>query len=189
MPTNSDTNPWAPDTNALPGKPPIQGVQTGERGTSAFQGNTAYDQNGQYIPGGTAPGPGLGISYYQNEFPDTIPGNSGTQAKRESAGSHSPDAVTNVATASSLTPVHATSVDLTATLTATGDYPITGTIVYKDGGTTLHTSTISDTTSPSVTTWTDSAGFTTGAHSITTVYSGDANYAAVTSAAITITAS
>lgn len=189
--SNSDVQPWTPDPATAPGKPPIAGVQTGERGTSAFPGNTAYDQNGQYIDGGTAPGPARGLTYYQNEAPEAITSGAGSTYQRESAGSHVLDAaMTNVAGASNLAPAANASVDLTCTLTATaGDYPITGTVTFKDGATTLHTSTITDTTSPSLTTWTDSAGFAAGAHSITAVYSGDSNWAGSTSAAVTVTAS
>lgn len=190
MPTNNNVQPWAPDTDALPGKPPIAGVQTGERGTSTFPGNTSYDANGQYIPGGTAPGPALGLSYYQNEAPEAIVSGFGSTAVRESAGSHSLDTVTNVVGASTLTPSANASIDFTATVTAVGaTYPITGTIAFKDGATTLHTSTITDTSSPSLTTWTDASGLAAGAHTITAVYSGDSNYATLTSAPITVTAS
>lgn len=188
---NADVQPTTPDPVTAPGTPPVDGVG-GERGTSAFPGNAAYDQNGQYIVGGGGPGPDLGLNYYANQNPQVIDSAWSTTAVRESSGSHVTDALTsNVVTADTLSPVHATSGTLTCTLTAGthGDYPITGTVAFKDGATVLHTSTIVDTVTPSVTTWTNSSGYTAGAHTITAVYSGDANWATSTSAAITITAS
>lgn len=186
--SNADVQPTTPDPVTAPGTPPVDGVG-GERGTSAFPGNAAYDQNGQYIVGGGAPGPDLGLNYYANENPQIIDSAWSTTAVRESAGTHVLDVVSIVVTADTLSPVHATSGTLTATISTTADYPITGTVAFKDGATTLHTSTIADTSPPSVTVWTNSSGYTVGAHTITAVYSGDANYGNHTSAAITITAS
>jgi hypothetical protein len=76
-------------------------------------------------------------------------------------------------------PQHGKSVTLTATISGTG---ATGTVTFKDGETLLGTSTLSN----GVATY-DTSDLSVGTHSITAVYSGDANFASSTSSAITLT--
>ncbi|MBN9221586.1 MAG: Ig-like domain repeat protein [Mesorhizobium sp.] len=82
--------------------------------------------------------------------------------------------------ASDSAPAFAASVTFTAELT--GGASPTGTVTFKDGSTTLGTGTISGTTATYSTT-----ALTVGGHSITAEYTGDANNAVATSAAITVT--
>lgn len=97
-----------------------------------------------------------------------------------------------IASASALTPVHATSVTLSATVTSpfVDDYP-SGTVTFKDGSTTLGTGTLAPTATPgqASASYVDAGGFTAGAHTVTAVYGGDNEDDVATSAAITITAS
>jgi Bacterial Ig-like domain (group 3)/FG-GAP-like repeat len=93
-------------------------------------------------------------------------------------------------TTTALTPSAATStagvsVTFTATITgATGSTGVpTGTVTFLDGTTTFGTGTLNGS---SVATYSTSA-LTTGAHSITAQYGGDSNFAASTSAAVTVT--
>ncbi|WP_137934850.1 Ig-like domain repeat protein [Mesorhizobium comanense] len=82
--------------------------------------------------------------------------------------------------ASDSNPVLGSSVTLTAMLT--GGASPSGTVTFKDGSTTLGTGTISGTAA----TYTTSA-LSIGAHTITAEYIGDADNAATTSAAVTVT--
>lgn len=85
--------------------------------------------------------------------------------------------------ASSLAPVHATSVTLTATVVAPRKTKVlSGTVTFKDGTTTLGTGTLSG-TGTGTATLVVAGGFTAAAHVITAIYGG------VTSAGITVTAS
>jgi len=80
---------------------------------------------------------------------------------------------------SSLNPsIFASPVVFTATVTSTAGTP-TGTVAFYDGTTLLNTVTISGGTSVYST-----SSLATGTHSITAVYSGDSNFAPVTSSAV-----
>jgi hypothetical protein len=81
-------------------------------------------------------------------------------------------------TCSSTTAKSGRSVTFTATITGTG---ATGTVTFKDGETVLGSSTLSDGTA----TYTTST-LSVGSHSISAVYSGDANFADSTSSAISL---
>src|SRR5207244_1120199 len=76
------------------------------------------------------------------------------------------------------------SVTFTATVTATtsGAGTPTGTVTFKDGTTALGTSTLSGGSATFST-----AALAAGTHTITAVYSGDTNFAASTSSALTQT--
>jgi hypothetical protein len=71
------------------------------------------------------------------------------------------------------------SVTFTATVTGTG---ATGTVTFKDGGTTLGTGSLSGGTATFA-----SSALTVGAHTITAVYGGDASFATSTSPGVTQT--
>ena len=120
-------------------------------------------------------------------------GMSGYIYRLVASGSVSPSATSNSATltvnlpsptitlaASSTTPTVGATVTLTATV-AGGASP-TGTVTFKDGATTLGSSTISASTATFST-----AALTVGTHAITAIYGGDANNAAVTSSATSVT--
>ena len=77
------------------------------------------------------------------------------------------------------TVVHGREVTFTATVTGTG---ATGTVTFKDGETILGSSTLSNGTA----TYTTST-LSAGTHSITAVYSGDANFAGNTSSSVLLT--
>ena len=84
------------------------------------------------------------------------------------------------------------SVTYTAAVTPTSvPFPITGTVAFKDGGTTIAGCTAqavaSGPTTATATCTTSAATMTLGAHAITAVYSGVANYAASTSATLSQT--
>lgn len=95
-------------------------------------------------------------------------------------------ATTVVAAASSLAPVHAVSVTLTATVAGNTDRTPTGTVQFKDGVTNVGGAIA---LVNGVATYVDAGGFTAGAHVITAVYSGDSKNPGATSAGITVTAS
>ncbi len=78
-------------------------------------------------------------------------------------------------------PAIGTNITLTATLTASGTPP-TGTVTFKDGATVLGTTAVAAGKATFAT-----ATLTLGAHALTAAYSGDGNYVAVTSAALTVT--
>ena len=82
-----------------------------------------------------------------------------------------------ISSASTSTQGH--SVTLTATVTSAG---ATGTVTFIDGETTLASSTLIDGTASYTT-----STLSTGSHSITAIYSGDANFAGSTSSAIDLT--
>ncbi len=92
---------------------------------------------------------------------------------------------TTALTASAATINAGASVTLTATITeASGStFTPTGTVTFLDGATTLGTGTVN---TSGVATYSASA-LATGAHSITAQYGGDANLAASTSTAVTVT--
>jgi hypothetical protein len=78
-----------------------------------------------------------------------------------------------------------TAITLSATVTGTGATP-SGTVKFLDGTTVLSTFTLAGTSG--VATYSATA-LAVGTHSITAVYSGDANFASITSAAQTVTIS
>jgi putative nucleotidyltransferase with HDIG domain len=88
---------------------------------------------------------------------------------------------TTVATVSSSasTSTHGDSVTFTAIVTGTG---ATGTVTFKDGETTLGSSTLSNGTASYTTSM-----LSVGSHFITAVYDGDANFAGSTSSAVELT--
>jgi hypothetical protein len=78
------------------------------------------------------------------------------------------------------------SVTFTATVTsASGTGTPTGTVTFKDGGTQIGTGTLNSSGSATFST----PGLAVGSHSVTAVYSGDSNYSASTSAAVSVTVS
>ena len=81
--------------------------------------------------------------------------------------------------ASSATPVLGQPVTLTATVSQSG---ATGTITFKDGAAVLGTVTVSGGSAHLAV-----SSLTAAAHNLTAVYSGDATYAAATSAGLTVT--
>jgi hypothetical protein len=182
---NPSVQPYAPDPAAVPGTPPVAGTG-GERGTSAFPGNADFDHLGRRRANSTAaPGPKLGTAYYTGGV--SPEGVTAAPGARESAGTHAASGVTSLAvTADDATPAADAAVVLTATATDAEDAVPTGTVTFKDGAATLGTGTFNGS---GVATYTVSGGFTAGAHSITAVYAGDANFAATTSPALTVTAS
>jgi hypothetical protein len=181
---NPDAEPWAPDPSNAPGTPPSSpyGGTGGERGTSSFAGNSNFNADGTRSGGFMGP---LGGKTYHSEGVAVATVPSGGNHLSEN---HRQGKTATVAVASSNdTPVHATSVTLTATVTASGEEKPSGTVTFKDGSTTLGTGTLSG---PGDTaTYTVTGGFTAGAHSITAVFAGDSNYATATSPAHTVTAS
>lgn len=92
----------------------------------------------------------------------------------------SPAAPTVTVSASESSPALGASVTFTATLG--GGASPSGTVTFKDGATTLGTGTISGATAIYST-----SALTSGAHSITAEYAGDANNSAATSNAVTVT--
>ncbi|MFP5230138.1 MAG: FG-GAP-like repeat-containing protein [Acidobacteriota bacterium] len=92
---------------------------------------------------------------------------------------------TTALTASAATVVAGSTVTFTATVTgASGSTGTpTGTVTFMDGATTLGTGTVSST---GVATY-STAALSAGAHSITAVYGGDANFSGSTSTAVTVT--
>jgi serine protease len=75
---------------------------------------------------------------------------------------------------------------VTFTVTVTGDSP-SGTVQFMDGSNTLGTVPLSSTTPSTSTASLNVSSLAVGSHSITAVYSGDANNAGVTSTALTQT--
>ncbi|MCK9915212.1 Ig-like domain repeat protein [Microbacteriaceae bacterium K1510] len=90
------------------------------------------------------------------------------------------NAVTSATTLTSSLNPSALGQAVTFTATVSGTTP-TGTVTFKDGATTLGTGTLNGAGQTTFAT----SSLTVGAHSITAVYSGDANNAASTSAALT----
>jgi trimeric autotransporter adhesin len=86
-----------------------------------------------------------------------------------------------VLTSSDTGPAIGATITLTATLTTSGVAP-TGTVAFKDGATVVGTSAVSAGKATLAT-----SALALGARSLTASYSGDSNYAAVTSAALTVT--
>lgn len=187
--SNSDNQPWAPDPATAPGTPPSSGYNGtgGERGTSSFDGSSGYTYEGYEIGTNPARGPRLGVDYAVANGTDTIVASAVAlhTRYREAAGTHAALTHTNVLTASTLSPAADASVTLTATLASSSDFLHTGTVTFKEGATTLGTGVLNGS---EVATYVHSAGFAAGAHVLTAVFPGDANYAALTSAAITVTA-
>src|SRR5437016_8728985 len=73
-------------------------------------------------------------------------------------------------------------VTFTATVTSSATGTATGTVTFQDAATTLGTGTLSGGTATFTT-----SGLGTGAHSITAIYGGDANFAGSTSPILTQT--
>jgi hypothetical protein len=103
-------------------------------------------------------------------------------------GSTSPNltqTVSNTASSSSVVAssnnpsIIGTAVTLTASVTSTVTGTLTGTVTFQDGASALGTGTLSGGTATFTT-----SGLTAGTHSITAVYSGDANFAGSTSPAL-----
>jgi hypothetical protein len=89
-------------------------------------------------------------------------------------------AVSSTAVGSSNNPSNiGTAVTLTATVTSPVTGTLTGTVTFQDGASVLGTGTLSGGTATYTT-----SGLTGGTHSITAVYSGDANFAGGTSPAL-----
>jgi hypothetical protein len=89
-------------------------------------------------------------------------------------------AATSTAVASSNNPsIIGTAVTLTASVTSPVTGTLTGTVTFQDGASALGTGTLSGGTATFTT-----SGLTAGTHSITAVYSGDANFAGSTSPAL-----
>jgi hypothetical protein len=89
-------------------------------------------------------------------------------------------AVSSIAVGSSNNPSNiGTAVTLTATVTSPVSGTLTGTVTFQDGASVLGTGTLSGGTATFTT-----SGLTGGTHSITAVYSGDANFAGGTSPAL-----
>jgi hypothetical protein len=182
---NTRLDPWSPDPDVDAGTPPVDG-DGGERGTSAFPGNSRYNHDGTRKASGLAPGPKTGASYYTGGVSPVTEGRAASGA-REAAGTHDPfDELTVAVVPSTATPAANASVTFTATITPSGDYPATGNVAFKEGATTLGTDT---SIVNNVASYAHAAGFAAGAHSITAVYSGDENYDPKTSPAVVVTAS
>lgn len=176
-----DTGPWAPDPDRAVGTPP----PNGERGSSVFDGTPEFNADG--TARGTNPlrGPRRGIDYAPAGAVQPYTGIATSLV--ESAGSTEPITIaTAVADASTLTPAANASVTLTATYTSPSDFPISGTVTFKDGATTLGTA---DVDVDEVATYVHAAGFAAGAHSITAVLPASTRFATTTTPAITVTAS
>jgi hypothetical protein len=89
-------------------------------------------------------------------------------------------AVSSIAVGSSNNPSNiGTAVTFTATVTSPVTGTLTGTVTFQDGASVLGTGTLSGGTATFTT-----SGLTGGTHSITAVYSGDANFAGGTSPAL-----
>jgi hypothetical protein len=84
---NADPQPWAPDPDVAPGTRPVGGTG-GEKGTSSFEGNSAYNADGTPVSQ-TAParGPASGVSYYASSNPTAIDSAGSTISVREDATS------------------------------------------------------------------------------------------------------
>jgi hypothetical protein len=101
------------------------------------------------------------------------------------AGAGAPAATTTTVAASTMSPSQGQSVTFTATVApTTGSGSPTGTVSFFDGATQLGTGTVTGGSATYATT-----ALTTGAHSVTAQYSGDANFAASTSTAVSVTVS
>jgi hypothetical protein len=94
-----------------------------------------------------------------------------------------PAASKTTVTASTSQPTQGQSVTITAAVApASGSGTPTGSVIFYDGGTQLGTATLASGLATYTTT-----SLSVGSHSITAAYSGDSNYAASTSSALTIT--
>lgn len=163
--TNPDQHPWSPDPERTIGTNPstrFLGGTGGERGTSSFDGNELYRADGTLK------------SEPQKE----------ARFRPSTAGTHATSTPTNVLTLSTSTIDAAGAVTLTATLASPNDYPITGTVTFKDGATTLGTGVLD---ANEVATLTQTGGWTVGERSLTAEYPGNTDYNAVTSAAVPLT--
>ena len=163
--TNPDQHPWAPDPERLIGTKPSNtrmGGTGGERGSSSFDGNTLYRADGTLKS--------------EAQKPEAFrPSSAGTRAKTTP---------TNVLTLSVATVAAAGAVTLTATLASLLDYPVAGLVTFLDGATTLGTGTLN---AGEVATFTKTGAWTVGTRNITAAYPGNADYDAVTSAAVVLT--
>lgn len=176
------SQPYAVEGASRIGRPPVAGVG-GERGTNAFGGTDEYDQNG--IATSAAPGPLKGTLYHGTEGGVTATAWGGAPVREDASAVDGLLVPNLVLSASSLTPVHAVSVTLTATASSGSSTLVSGTVTFKDGATTLGTGVLSG----EVATLVVSGGFTTGSHTLTAVLPASGAFEAKTSAAITLVAS
>jgi len=179
------SQPYAVEGASRIGVPPVNG-QGGERGSNAFGGTDTVNADGTPAnPAAPETGPGVGTSYHTTENPVTSSA-WGFSPAREHTASVAGAVVPQLAlTASSLTPVHGTSVTLTATASSGSTSPVTGTVTFKDGSTTLGTGALSG----EVATLVVSGGFTTGSHTLTASVPASSGFEAKTSAPVTLVAS
>ena len=134
------------------------------------------------VSGTTATFPTAGLSVGGHSITAAYAGDT------NNAGSTSPatavsvgqTATMTVVSSSSMTPVFGTSITLTATIS--GGVSPTGTVIFKDGATTLGTGAVSGTTATF-----SMASLAVGSHGITAAYAGDTNNAGSTSPAATLT--
>ena len=128
--------------------------------------------------------PAVGVDLNQDGKPDILAGS--TIFLTQAAPATTPTAsTTTTLTVSSMAITAGSSVTLTATVApSSGSGTPTGTVTFMDGTTSLGTGTLSD----GVATYATST-LPVGSQSITAVYSGDSNFSASTSTAITIVVS
>lgn len=185
---NSDVQPWRPDPDVEPGVGPATGNSgtSGERGTSAFTGNTDFGADGR--PSSTYPsrGPAVGSVYYPNAVAPTNGTVDTATTLRGASGTHVLRTATIALTSSATTFTSGTSQTLTATITATAKYAKNLVVTFKDGATTLGTATAS---ANGVATYTKSGGWTTGSRSLTATTPAGGDFSAATSNTVTATIS
>lgn len=117
---------------------------------------------------------------------DTFYNGSTSPVLTQTVTSSTPTTTTNV-TSSSSTSVYGTTVTFTATVIGSGPTIPTGTVIFKDGTTTLGTGALGGTTGDTATYTTSAQRLSVGTHSITAVYSGDTYYNGSTSPTLTQT--
>jgi predicted extracellular nuclease len=103
----------------------------------------------------------------------------GTQTITLTGSSYNLAVSTTTLTAAPAAPVFTQSVLLTATIPGNGTTVPSGTVVFKDGATTLGTGTLAPGATSSTASFT-ATGLAVGAHSLTAVYSGDTIFATST---------
>src|SRR5437016_3062330 len=178
--SNSASNRGAAVTFTATVTSPVTGTLTG---TVTFQDGTSALGTGT-LSGGTATFTTSGLGTGAHSITAIYGGDANF------TGSTSPiltqtigKAASSTAVASSNNPsIIGTAVTLTATVTSPVTGTLTGTVTFQDGTSALGTGTLSG----GAATFTTS-GLTGGTHSITAIYSGDANFAGGTSPALTQT--
>ena len=168
--TNPDQQPWAPDPDRRVGTPPSGGIGTGsggERGTSVFDGNATFREDGSLLTSAARPAGGSAQGY-----------------NRSSAGTTAPLTPTGVLSATSLTPAALASVTFTANLDSVSSFAITGVVTFLRNGVSIGTATL-DGSEDAV--FVRTAGFSAGTHTITATYPGNTRYSAFTTNALTVT--